>query len=53
MAIVIVLLLFVVLLVAVIAWLAIGGQRSRAEKGDEHWQEKVREEYEPREWEDD
>lgn len=53
MAVVLILLAIVVLLVVVIAWLAIGGQRSRAKPGDEAWREKVREEYEPREWDDD
>lgn len=53
MAIVLILLAIVVVLVVVIAWLAIGGQRSRAKPGDEAWQEKVREEYEPRDWDED
>lgn len=53
MAVVLILLAIVVVLVVVIAGLAIGGQRSRAKPGDEGWQEKVREEYEPRGWDDD
>ncbi|UUY04988.1 hypothetical protein LRS13_05515 [Svornostia abyssi] len=53
MAVVLILLAIVVVLVVVIAWLAIGGQRSRAKPGDEAWREKVREEYEPRGWDED
>lgn len=53
MVIVLILLAIVVALVAVIVWLAVGGQRSRAKEGDEAWQARVREEYTPREWDDD
>lgn len=53
MAIVVILLAIVVALVLVVVWLAVGGQRSRAKPGDEAWQEKVREEYTPPDWDDD
>ena len=53
MTVVVILLAIVVLLVVVVVWLAIAGQRSRAKPGDPDWETKVREEYQPREWDDD
>ncbi len=53
MTVVVILLAVVVLLVVVVVWLAIAGQRSRAKPGDPEWEAKVREEYEPRDWDDD
>ncbi len=52
MTVVVILLAIVVLLVVVVVWLAIAGQRSRAKPGDPEWEAKVREEYQPREWDD-